>query len=214
MTPRISNDAELLERWRHGDQAAGEMLFERYYVQVERFFINKVGPDIDDLIQETFAACVTSRERLADASRFRSYLFAVAYRVLFGYLRTKYRRQPFVDLEQVSVRDLAPGQGTIEAGRAEQRLLLEALRSLPVTGQVLIELHYWERLTTTEMAEVLGIPLGTVRGRLRRARGQLGEVLGQLEASPGRLATTFSNLDDWAARCRDRAARPAADRRT
>jgi len=60
------SDAELLERWRSGDRDSGEALFERYYDTVERFFLNKIGDAISDLVQETFIRCVESRDRILD----------------------------------------------------------------------------------------------------------------------------------------------------
>ena len=195
-------DSELLLRWRAGDLTAGEALFERYYAMVERFFINKVDTGVGDLVQETFIACVESRDRLKKTSRFRSYLFAVAHNILFRHLRTRYRRGETFDAEAVSVRDLSPGPSSVAVRRTEQRLLLEALRSISVAHQVVLELHYWENMTTAEIAEVLDTPVGTVRSRLQRARSHLEAAMDSLERSPEVLESTKSHLDDWAQQCR------------
>jgi RNA polymerase sigma-70 factor (ECF subfamily) len=64
--------------------------------------------------------------------------------------------------------------------RAHQRLL-QALRELPVDTQVMIELHYWEGLTLTEIAEVVGRPLNTVKTQLRRGRLRLADALAQAD---------------------------------
>lgn len=196
------SDGDLLERWRAGDTASGEALFERYYDMVERFFLNKVSSGIQDLVQETFIRCVESRERIRDNDRFRSYMFGIAYNVLSAHLRERYRAGREIDCSEVSVGDLAPGPGTLVAQRREHRLLIEALRNLPIDDQVLLELHYWEQLTTEQMAEVLAIPVGTARGRLQRARARLEEVMNRLAESPQHLASTLTRLDDWAAQCR------------
>jgi RNA polymerase sigma-70 factor (ECF subfamily) len=198
------SDGDLLERWRAGDQASGEALFEKYYPMVERFFLNKVTGAIQDLVQETFIRCVEGRERIRDDDRFRSFLFAVAYNVLNAHLRERYRAGGALDCSEVSVCDLAPGPGTLMGRRREHRLLIEGLRNIPIEDQVLLELHYWEQLTTHQMAEVLAIPLGTVRGRLQRARTRLEEAMKRLAESPRDLAATLERLDDWAAECRER----------
>ncbi len=198
------SDGELLTRWRAGDTASGEALFERYYEMVERFFLNKVPGGAPDLVQETFIRCVESRERIRDNDQFRVYMFGIAYHVLSGYLRERYRGDRAVDLSEVSVCDLAPGPGSLVAHRREHRLLIEALRNIPVDEQVILELHYWEQLTTDQMAEVLGIPIGTARGRLQRARARLEQVMQRLAESPQDLASTLARLDDWAAECRAR----------
>jgi RNA polymerase sigma-70 factor, ECF subfamily len=63
---------------------------------------------------------------------------------------------------------------------------------------VLIELHYWERLTTAEIAEVLAIPQGTIKGHLVRARERLREALAAVLRNPSELETTIDGLDAWA----------------
>ena len=198
------SDGDLLERWRAGDMASGEALFEKYYPMVERFFLNKVTTGIQDLVQETFIRCVESRERIRDDDRFRSFLFAVAYNVLSAHLRERYRSGGAIDCSEVSVCDLAPGPGTLVARRREHQLLIEALRHIPIDDQVLLELHYWEQLTTHQIAEALSIPVGTVRGRLQRARTRLEEAMARLAESPRDLSSTLERLDDWAAECRER----------
>jgi RNA polymerase sigma-70 factor (ECF subfamily) len=198
------SDGELLERWRSGDAGSGEALFERYYDMVERFFLNKVTSGVQDLVQETFTRCVESRERIRDDERFRMYMFGIAYNVLTGYLRERYRGDRAIDLGEVSVCDVSPGPSSLVASRREHRLLIEALRGIPVDDQVILELHYWEQLTTQQMADVIGIPVGTVRGRLQRARTRLEAVMQRLAESPQDLSSTLARLDDWAAECRER----------
>lgn len=205
------SDGMLLERWRSGDAVSGEALFERYYEMVERFFLNKVTSGVQDLVQETFTRCVESRERIRDNDRFRMYMFAIAYNVLTGYLRERYRGGREIDLSEVSVCDVTPGPGSLVARRREHRLLIEALRSIPVDDQVILELHYWEQLTTHQMAEVIGIPVGTARGRLQRARTRLEQVMRRLAESPQDLSSTLARLDDWAAECREHLDRYRAD---
>ena len=193
-------DAELLERWRAGDAESGEALFERYYHMVERFFLNKVSNAVPDLVQETFARCVKNREKITQ--QFRLYIFGIAYNVLKAHLRERYRGPQLLDDSQTSIRDLEPGPATLVVRRREHRLLLEALRSIPVDDQVMLELHYWDNLTTDEIAEALGIPAGTARGRLQRAREKLGAVMHRLTESSEDPTTTVACLEDWARDCR------------
>ena len=195
------SDAELLERWRRGDKPAGAELFERYFAMIERFFLNKAPDHVDDLVQETFLNCLKSRDQVKDSNKFRSHLFAIAYHVLGTHLRKVYRGRGNIDLSESSLHDLSPSPRSLIAHREEQRLLLEALRHIPVAHQVLLELHYWESMTTDEIAEVLGIPVGTARGRLRRARELLEQAMEQLAESPALLESTRARLDDWVAEC-------------
>jgi len=193
-------DGELLERWRNNDVASGELLFERYYNMVERFFLNKVGDAVPDLVQETFARCIKNHRKIRDNKQFRMYIFGIAYNVLKDHLRKRYRGGQPLNTE-VSVRDIEPGPSTLVARRREHRLLLEALRNIPIDDQVILELHYWENLTTEQIAEALDIPVGTARGRLQRARERLGEVMRVAESLQD-PTTTLACLEDWAQDCR------------
>jgi RNA polymerase sigma-70 factor (ECF subfamily) len=199
----LATDAELLRAWRAGDRLAGEELFERHFEAIARFFRNKVDDGIDDLIQRTFLACVESRDRFRGDSSFRTFLFGVAHNVLGKHFRRKRRHGDRIDFGVTSVHDLSPSPSVIVAKHREERLLLEGLRRIPLEHQVVLELYYWERMSAPEVAQVLGVPEGTARTRIRRAKQLLEEqMLGQA-ASEDLLHTTLANLDDWAAKLRE-----------
>ena len=88
------------------------------------------------------------------------------------------------------------------AARQEQRLLLLALRRLPVDHQVALELHYWEGLTAAEIGAVLDLPLGTAKTRIRRGRALLEVQLRGIADSPELLHSTLANLEGWARQLR------------
>ena len=196
------SDGDLLDAWRGGDADAGEILFVRHFAAIGRFFRNKVAGDrVADLIQETFTAVVEGRDRIADSSRFRAYLLSIAYYVFCKHLRESYRRGEDLNLDERSIDALDPSPSVLIAKSQEQRLLLEGLRAIPVNYQVVLELHYWEGLTTVQIAEVLGIPNGTVRSRLQRARDALEAAMSSIARSPEVLESTLTRLEDWAKRC-------------
>lgn len=184
-TPR-RDDFELLDAWRANDEAAGRELFERYFDQVYRFFRNKVDEAAEDLVQQTFMGLVQGRDRFRKDASFRTYVFMIARKRLYSFLRERDRAHDPVDDGTTSVADLglvSPSRAVVV--RQEQHLLLAALRKLPIEMQVALELYYWEDLTAGEIATVLGVPEGTVRSRLRLGRDRLREQLGTLD---GRLA--------------------------
>jgi len=187
---------QLFERWRAGDRQAGNALFERHFDSVYRFFVHKAYEDAVDLVQRTFLGCVEAKDRFRMASSFRTFLFAIARNELMTYWRRRATHVP--EPGGSSVNALARSPSSLLVERAEHRLLLEALRSIPLELQIALELHYWEDLGMAELAEVLEIPEGTAKSRLRRAREALLERLAELESDPDRLRTTCANLDDWA----------------
>lgn len=196
----VRTDAELLEAWRGQDKRAGAELFERYYRPVSRFFVNKLSEEPDDLVQETFMACLRGRDRVLDPSRFRSYVFGIACNVLRTYLR----RRTHVPLDdEACAFDLAPGPSTALHAREGERQLLDALRRIPLELQIMLELYYWEALKTDEIAEILELPPGTVRGRLQRGRAKLVEVLEDTPMPKEVRASLGVELDEWASRLRE-----------
>jgi len=204
-----ASDEELLLGWRDGDSGAGEALFDRYYGPVSRFFANKVQRERDDLVQMTFSACLEKVDTLRDAASFRSFLFGIARFELLHHYRRNNRQGVPLDTERDSVCDLAPSPSLVVAKRKEQRLLLEALRRIPLQLQIVLELSYWEHLTSREVAEIIEVPVGTVKSRLRRARENLEAAMRELSDSATLLASTTANLDAWAADLKQLVHRPA-----
>lgn len=200
-------DGVLLEAWRRGDRAAGNALFERHYASVARFFHNKVSEVAqEDLIHETFLACLRAATHFRGEARFKTFLFGIAHNVLADHFRRLGRRMARLgseaDVEDVPAVDLEPSPIAAVAQHQEQRLLLEALRRIPWNHQVALELHYWEELTAAEVGQVLGVPLGTAKTRLRDGREHLEHQLRKLARSPEALQSTLDDLDRWAGRIR------------
>ena len=91
----------------------------------------------------------------------------IARNTLYTHYRGRSAEPP--DFAVSSIAELAPSASSVLAAAGRQRTLLEALRSIPLQFQVVLELSFWERLTAAEIGEVVGAPEGTVRTRLRRA---------------------------------------------
>jgi RNA polymerase sigma-70 factor (ECF subfamily) len=209
MTSNETDDVEQLERWRNGDHAAGAALFERYYEPLERFFANKVSSEMGDLVQETFTCCLEGHTRLQDPRKFRSYLFSIAYNVLRAHYRNKQKLQETLDVDELSMATLSPGPRSVllDAESEEQRLLLEGLRNIPAKYQVVLELHYWEGLTSDEIGEIMNTTPAAARGLLVRARAKLEQAISKLTASQEVLDSTLQDLDGWASEWRQQARR-------
>lgn len=194
----MESDRELLQRWRAGDRAAGNVLFKRHFEAVYRFFRNKVDQGVEDLVQRTFTACVEGRDRFREEASLRTYLFGIAHNLVYEHIRRRRRADEIVDPEVASIVDLGASPTSILAARAEENLLVQALRRVPLASQVILELFYWEQFTGAELGVFLGVPEDTARSRLRRARQQLEAVLKQLQAAPVLVSSTLENLDGWA----------------
>ncbi len=173
----MKDEWQLLSAWRDGDDQAGNDLVASHFPAISRFFRGKLGDDVEDIIQQTFLACVESRDRIEGKS-FRGYLFGIATRKLFSHLRATYKTKgKDVDFSVSSLADLGttPTEGVARNQRAA--MLQSALSQIPVDAQVTLELAYWEGLSGSEIATALDIEEGTVRSRLSRARSRLREVV-------------------------------------
>ncbi len=209
MAEAQASDAQLLAAWRSGDQDAGAALFERHYASVARFFVNKVGAAAEDLIQKTFLACIEGKDRFRHQASVRTYLFGIAHNQLRLHYRAKDRAAAHVDFTTTSARDLDPTPSQLVAQRQESRLLLEALRQIPLDYQIVLELYYWEQQSMADIAAIVGVPVGTAKSRLRRGRELLRHAIAEMGESQPVVVSTLENLDHWARSLRQQLGRTA-----
>lgn len=170
--PCHADEGTLLAQWRAGDVAAGARLCRRYQAPLTRFFRVRTHLPADDLVQSTLLALITSSGFRGDSS-VRTYVFEVARRVLYRALRRHLidttRSEPLH--EDFAVRDPRSSDCAPD--------VQNALEAIDPALRELLELFYWNDLTTREIADRMRIPEGTVSSRLRKARQQLRSRLVQ-----------------------------------
>lgn len=195
-------DEALLEAWVAGDRRAGAALFERHYESIARFFAYKLGPDHDDLIQATFLGLLEGADRFRKAGSVRSFLFAIARHKLLKHLERGSRARKRFDPSKTAITSDDAGVEDLLVAHDDRRLLVMALRQLPLDTQIMLELHYWESMEIRDIALVFEMPVNTVKTRMRRGRLKLEELLEALAESPQQLELTRSTLTGWAAKLR------------
>lgn len=206
------DDWQLLEAWRGGDGASGELLVGRYMGLLTRFFRNKVSnpEDVGDLISDTMLACTRNKENVREAVAFRAYMFSIATNMLRRYYRKKAKRDREIDdFESLCVgsSDGPNSLTSLVSIKEEGRLLVRALRMIPLEQQIVLELSYIESLNGAEIAELLDVPQPTVYTRLRRGKEKLQEKVTELAQSTELASSTLTGLHTWAARIRDEISR-------
>jgi RNA polymerase sigma-70 factor (ECF subfamily) len=197
----MSEDRELLLAWRGGDRRAGSELFQRHFAAVRRFFYNKActESEVEELIQRTFTACVEAAERFRGDASFKTWLLAIARNVLRESIRETLRDAvDAIDADELCSEQRGPGLATGLELQREQGLLLAALRKLPLESQLVLELFYWEELSAAELGVVLGVPEGTVRTRLRKAKLELEGRIDELARTGAELDSLRSGFEGWA----------------
>jgi RNA polymerase sigma factor (sigma-70 family) len=176
----LADDAEVIARsWAEPEQFA--VLFARHAPLIHRYAARRVGSGAaDDLVAETFLAAFGKRLRYdRDHPDARPWLYGIATR-LVGQHRREEQRQYRIRQAAVPDRDL-PGHAdrvaADQTARAVRVELMAALAALPDDERDLLILIAWEQLTYDQAARALGIPVGTVRSRLSRARARIRAAL-------------------------------------
>jgi RNA polymerase sigma-70 factor (ECF subfamily) len=172
LTPERDADAVLCRRAAGGDRAAFRLLVETHEKRLRAFLRQLAGPDLgDELAQEAFLRAWQSLRGFRGESKFSSWLCAIGWRLFVDHRRR--------ERSEGRKREAAAGLAeAVQAPAAGERLdLARALARLePVerAALVLCEGHGWSH---GEAAEILRIPLGTLKGTVRRAKLKCREHL-------------------------------------
>ena len=170
------NDAHLIGLIVNGDAEAVRVLIERYRKPLGALLHRALGPspDVDDVFQDTWIRVVRSAHRYDPAQRFSSWLFAIAWNLVKDrWSRGRVHEQ--ADFATIESRDQSPEDAALDADRA--RHLREQVACLPERLAQAILLRYFEELSEKEVADRLGVPVGTVKSRIHHGLRKLAEAI-------------------------------------
>ncbi|MFF2379329.1 RNA polymerase sigma factor [Streptomyces sp. NPDC058108] len=189
------SDASVVERsWDDPDSFA--VLFDRYADGIHRYVARRLGTEAaDDLMAETFVIAFQRRRRY-DLSRSHAlpWLYGIATNLIGRHRRTEARRLRALSRAASTAHAEGRGEGEAMADRVVARVgaertrgsLAAALAGLSARNRDVLLLIAWGDLDYTEAADALGIPVGTVRSRLHRARRGVREALGGSDPTTSR----------------------------
>jgi RNA polymerase sigma-70 factor (ECF subfamily) len=187
--PPVPSDEQLLACFAAGRRDALEELFRRYRVPAYRVAHRLLGHEADalDAVQEGFVKALTHLDGFRGQSSFKTWLLRVVSNAALDLGRQRGRRET-VSLPGAAGDDgrgpVAPGDPGRGLERADlRRLLDEALAALPEAQRRTFVLHADAGLSYREVADVLGISIGTVMSRLYYARQKLRAFLGERTGS-------------------------------
>jgi len=177
-----SSDEQLMSAFSRGSSDAFNELFKRYKQPLFGFFWRRLvdRAHAEELTQETFVAVIRAAPRYEPSAQFRTYLYAIALKILRAYRRKAAFRATFLGSPAEHVEPAA------ESGVVMQLFMREALRKLDSMDREILLLREFEQLSYAEIAELLKLPVNTVRSRLFRAREALRELLSENAPSSGR----------------------------
>jgi len=175
-TPDHGPGDELLAvRCQLGEPAAFDELIQRWQGPLWTYIRRLVGRDdaAGELVQDVWVRVIRGIPRLRDGSKLRAWLFGIARRTVMDRLRVQYAHpvDADVDLTEVAAETLTSHD------EADLQELERALSRLPALERDVLTLFYLEELSLTDIAETLGVPVGTVKSRLFRARRMLREEM-------------------------------------
>lgn len=179
VTSNVASDGELIQRAATGDRGAFEDLYRRYARPVFGMALRRLGDRgrAEDAVQETFASVWRSASSYKpDRGPGAPWLYAVARNAIVDRARAR-TETPTEFLEERADETAGP------ADNAEQSWVAwrvhRALEELPEREREVVALAYWSGLSQSEVAEFLGLPLGTVKTRTRAALAHLADLLGE-----------------------------------
>jgi RNA polymerase sigma factor (sigma-70 family) len=189
MSSRADTDADLIERSVRGQPEAFVAVVERHEVAVHGYLARRAGRQAaDDLLAEVWARAFAGRagfrtgpgiaardEHRVGHADARPWLYGIARNVLASHWQATVRASMPNRVGAVAFQPDDPWDDVIDRidSAASSRPLMEALRALPPAEREVLLLVAWEQLSPAEAAAVLGIPQGTARSRLHRARAAL-----------------------------------------
>lgn len=187
-----AEEKEIIERCKRGDLGAFNELIKKYEKQVYNFAYRLTGnyDDANDVAQDAFLRVFNAIQSFRGDSSFSTWLFRITTNVFLDE-RKKRRAHPQtsldeqLDLEESSVvrqiEDPGPTPDLLVEGKERGQILHEAVGALPEYQRTMVVLYHSEQKSYEEIAEVMQLPIGTVKSRLNRARLALKEKLSPIQ---------------------------------
>jgi RNA polymerase sigma-70 factor (ECF subfamily) len=178
------DDAGIVRRSHHEPEIFA-LLFRRHAGSIKRYIARRIGPqDAEDVLADTFLEAFRQRHRYdnsrADA---RPWLYGIATNRLGRFRRTELKQLRALERtgsDPVTAAFTERSDARVGAGVVSRRLA-GMLGRLPAGQRDALLLIAWADLTYDEVADALGVPLGTVRSRISRARSALRDALGGVD---------------------------------
>lgn len=178
MTAATETDRALVDRVAKGDRAAVRLLFMRHHARVYRFVARQTGSEMmaDDIANEVFLELWRQAPGFEGRSEVSTWLLGIARFKALSVLRKK-KEQWIDDDDAAQVPDSADTPEVVTMKQDKGAALRGFVDALPEEHRTVIDLAYYHGQSVTEIGEVLGIPVATVKTRMFYARKKLGEAL-------------------------------------
>ncbi len=182
-----SEDIKHINAAINGDQDAYVWLMKKYRGSIQNLIFKMIGKknEVEDLVQEAFIKAFNSLQNYDQEYAFSTWIYRIAINNTIDYLRKKKLETFSIDSDEEDEDDkpkfeipddtYIPDANLILEQR--QKIINDAIESLPLKYKKIIELRHKEELSYEEIAEILNLPIGTVKAHLFRARELLNKYL-------------------------------------
>jgi len=174
-----NSDAALADAARQGEIKAFEQLVRQYMKKAYFFTLGLVGnrEDALDISQNAFAKAYRGIRNLSSGDKFPSWFFSILRHEAANFIKKAKRKAPESLDQRESFLRFTDQSLPDEERAAVCRVVQQAIRSLPLDMQEILIMQHFQGLDYSEIAELLGIPRGSVASRLYRARAALKKKL-------------------------------------
>ena len=187
-----TDDTQLVEKARCGDQAAATKLIELFYERIYAFLRRLAANDADaaDLTQRTFGRVWQALPSFAGRSSVASWMHSIAYHIYVDWRRADRHTEPRSDewWETCPATGATPDE--IVARTDMAAAVYGSVDRLEPDLRHTVQLHYYQNLTLQETADVMGVATSTVKYRVRQAITELQKRLSPQQKSPALPATS------------------------
>ena len=172
----IEEDSILVQRTLSGNQEAFRLLYRRHVGSVRRLVYQMTTDSqvLDDLTQEVFLKVHRNLSKFRGDAQFSTWLFRIAYNVCQDYHRRKGRSNKIVSLPVEDLPISAP-DAEVLSRLDRQELVSRALETLTPDHRAVVILHDLQEKSQEEVAQILEVPVGTIKSRLFYGRRKLKE---------------------------------------
>ena len=180
---RQQTDEQLMAKAAAGSDTAFEELYRRYARRLKGFFFLQLGGDEElaaDATHDVFLRAYEARDRYQEGRRVDTWLFTIAYNICRNHYRSNaYEAQLLATLD---AEPLADQQIEVQLDQtALDEALTQVLDELPAPLHQIFSLHYQEELTIPQIAEIVGVPEGTIKSRLHKTMNIIRKKLKKYE---------------------------------
>ncbi len=190
-------DEQLVALYMNGEAAGMEVLYDRFFDRIYRLAYAKLRNDQDaqDAVSAVFLKLVRSIDSFRGESKFSTWIYTVANNAIMDMIR---RRRPTLSIDSSietddgehmarELEDDSPGPEQLAVDDDFARFVYSRLDELPAAQRSVIELRYFMEMSYQDIADRLGIELGTVKSRINRAVAALRTIISRDEVSADAL---------------------------